>query len=813
MQSYRLRHLPRLARVLIGRVLDHRALVGRRRLRFEWSQGKLCLDRLTWRRRTVELRGRNLSGPVSVRVEDGPETEIPEGDFEISLSRPTEGRRFLVISPTRAPGRTARLSAPRPWREMLARLLSFPGALRDILKELPAILSLMRQGDPMISREIQQRLGLANARPVPVLPKRLFDRVETMMPLHLPAIVLPVFNGFELLDPLLERLHDSCGLKHHLVLVDDGSDDSRIAPRLEAYARAYPRVSLIRQRRNQGFVHAANLGLDAAQKLTDGHLVLLNSDAVPPDGWLARLLTPILQNPRIASVTPLSNAAEILSVPSLSGARPLTLSQVQAVDREARRLSGSAAIVDTPTGIGFCMALNRTFVDRIGGFDPIFGRGYGEEVDWCQKARRLGGRHVAAANLFVGHHGAASFGQEARAVHRRKGDALISYRYPNFDSDVREWCRDDPLATARLVLSLAWLAAVSEDAVPVFVAHSLGGGAEAALRVEVAGAFAAGSAGVVVLRVGGPRLWRIEIECPGARQVAEVQGGAQLMQLMSVIPLKRLVFSCGVGSADPMGVPKILTLLADASSSFDLRVHDYLAISPSWTLLGQDGIYRGVPDVDTQDASHGLPGEASHRDWRKAWGQVLKRAREITVFSSSSAAILRAAYPGIEDRVRLCPHRLIEVPAPIRPGGQNIGILGSINRAKGAEVLTHLSGRVPGRRLIVIGEMDGRFRLPPPHVVHGAFDGAEISDLARRYDVGLWLIPSVWPETFSFATREALATGLPVLVFDLGAQAEAARAAPNGYVLTGLPCDADDLADRIEALIRSQSDDRVRAAS
>ena len=101
MQSYRLRHLPRLARVLIGRVLDHRALVGRRRLRFEWSQGKLCLDRLTWRRRTVELRGRNLSGPVSVRVENGPETEIPEGDFEISLSRPTEGRMLARHVPPR----------------------------------------------------------------------------------------------------------------------------------------------------------------------------------------------------------------------------------------------------------------------------------------------------------------------------------------------------------------------------------------------------------------------------------------------------------------------------------------------------------------------------------------------------------------------------------------------------------------------------------------------------------------------------------------------------------------------------------------
>ncbi len=45
-----------------------------------------------------------------------------------------------------------------------------------------------------------------------------------------------------------------------------------------------------------------------------------------------------------------------------------------------------------------------------------------------------------------------------------------------------------------------------------------------------------------------------------------------------------------------------------------------------------------------------------------------------------------------------------------------------------------------------------------------------------RYGITDWLIPSIWPETFSFATHEALDTGLPVWCFDLGAQSEAVRA-------------------------------------
>jgi glycosyltransferase involved in cell wall biosynthesis len=59
-------------------------------------------------------------------------------------------------------------------------------------------------------------------------------------------------------------------------------------------------------------------------------------------------------------------------------------------------------------------------------------------------------------------------------------------------------------------------------------------------------------------------------------------------------------------------------------------------------------------------------------------------------------------------------------------------------------------------------------------------------------------MPSVWPETYSFATREALATGLPVFAFDIGAQGEAVRARPMAPV----PYDPDaDLALRLmEAL-------------
>lgn len=58
-------------------------------------------------------------------------------------------------------------------------------------------------------------------------------------------------------------------------------------------------------------------------------------------------------------------------------------------------------------------------------------------------------------------------------------------------------------------------------------------------------------------------------------------------------------------------------------------------------------------------------------------------------------------------------------------------------------------------------------------------------------------MPSIWPETFSFTTREMLATGLPVMAFDLGAQGEAVREAANGHVVAPDPAAIYDCYQRL----------------
>ncbi len=71
----------------------------------------------------------------------------------------------------------------------------------------------------------------------------------------------------------------------------------------------------------------------------------------------------------------------------------------------------SGQSVEIPTTVGFCMYIKRSCIDAVGLFDEnTFGRGYGEECDFCLRASQKGWGHVLCADTFVYHAGGVGFG-------------------------------------------------------------------------------------------------------------------------------------------------------------------------------------------------------------------------------------------------------------------------------------------------------------------------------------------------------------------------------------------------------------------
>jgi len=266
------------------------------------------------------------------------------------------------------------------------------------------------------------------------------------------TIVIPVYAGYE----LTRACFDSVALAQtepivRVVVINDAAPDDRLVQWCEELADTAS-VDLIRHTENQGFVVSVNEGIVAAGS---DDVVILNSDTEVPRGWLERLITAAEMNPSAASVTPFSNNATICSYPNFcedndlpSGHDHLT---VDALFAEVN----SGQVIEIPTGVGFCMYLRRAAIDDVGIFDEeAFGRGYGEENDWCLRATAKGWKHLLAADVFVYHAGGASFGDEAHE-YQANALAVISERYPDYERQIAAFIEADPMEPARYAVDTA----------------------------------------------------------------------------------------------------------------------------------------------------------------------------------------------------------------------------------------------------------------------------------------------------------------------------------------------------------------------
>lgn len=270
-------------------------------------------------------------------------------------------------------------------------------------------------------------------------------------------VIIPAYRGLAETRRCLESvLAARVAVAHEVVVIDDASPEPELSAWLGGLA-ASGRIELRVHEANRGFVATANEGMGLHD---DRDVVLLNSDTEVADGWLDRLAACAARDDRVGTVTPFSNNATICSFPDMAGCHPLPAGFTLAGVHRAFEEANAGAAVDIPTAVGFCMYITRACLERCGPFDEAaFGAGYGEEVDFCLRASRLGFRHRLCADAFVFHQGEVSFrdsGKDRRAAAQR----IVDERFPEFQPGVREFVARDPAAPLR-ARAAARLAALS----------------------------------------------------------------------------------------------------------------------------------------------------------------------------------------------------------------------------------------------------------------------------------------------------------------------------------------------------------------
>ncbi len=259
-------------------------------------------------------------------------------------------------------------------------------------------------------------------------------------------VVIPVYRGLRHTRRCIESVLESPQVTLlEVVAVDDATPEPAIAAYLDELAAA-GRVTVIRNDENLGFVRSVNRAMSLHP---DRDVVLLNSDTEVANDWLDRLHASAYRQSDVGTVTPFSNNATICSYPfdGWTGGVPGGLG-LAALDRMFAA-ANAGGTVNLPTAVGFCMLIRRDCLAALGLFDADrFGRGYGEENDFCMRAGRAGWRHVLAADVFVFHEGSVSFAEERGALLSAATDALLAV-HPDYLERVRDFIIADPARELR----------------------------------------------------------------------------------------------------------------------------------------------------------------------------------------------------------------------------------------------------------------------------------------------------------------------------------------------------------------------------
>lgn len=621
-------------------------------------------------------------------------------------------------------------------------------------------------------------------------------------------VIIPVYRGVRDTAACIHSvLSSKTTTPFRLVVVNDNSPESQVRRLLGALSNR-ELFHYIENEENLGFTGSVNAGMNLDP---DSHKILLNSDTIVYDGWIDRIVAHADRHKRIGTITPLSNNATILSYPDINASNNYSLETPAASLDLIASAVNEGAIVDVPTGVGFCMFIHRDCYYEVGEFDAAtFNRGYGEENDFCVRASHAGWRNVAATDVFVYHTGEVSFAVDA-ANQQRSGYLALIKKQPTYEGQVRKFISRDPLRGARQRIDLERLIFQirnSKDIV-LFVSHNQSGGIETHLS-QLTEQLA--KEGVKTLLLSSSRT------NPSEFSLNFIDGRLYLPNLSNLrtsevaeIVLPRLLRSgrCLVHLHSFVGfdldeLHLLLRIIAAAGIRVLNTIHDYSALCPRNQLVDDGEDFCGIPPSSQCNAclsTYSYPGKPTGEPdivaYREKSRRVLSFAEQTFVPSVDTRNRLAPFLRNLKMSVRthIEPDRSIPTaPAidwPSSGSAQHINVvtLGAIGPHKGSNVIWGCAADAARRSLPlkfhVVGytNIDNRLLDAGVTISGPYYSKTELVTRLRNIGPDIALLPSIWPETHLYTLSDAFELGIFPVAFDIGAQAERIKVAGWGALI------------------------------
>lgn len=616
-------------------------------------------------------------------------------------------------------------------------------------------------------------------------------------------VIIPIYNAYDATVNCIKSVIANTDLtKDRLVLVNDCSPDSRISEHINAVKRDNPSLNIVvvENEANKGFVGTVNVGM----KLSENDVLLLNSDTIVGKGWLGKMKNCAYSEPKVATVTALSNNATLASVPQ--GLMRNEIPEDITIDEYNDMLTKCSyrEYPELPTAHGFCMYIRREALDKLGYFDEeSFGRGYGEENDFSYRCIDYGYKNLLCDDVIVYHLESQSFSNERSKV-IEKHLAILKERYPSYCYSVDYWCRAYPLnhtcKNIKLNLNLRkkknvlviiheWDDTIGGTTIHVkdIISSLIGEFNFHILFPALGGYILESHFDNEVIRTVMP----FKLPPTTAHSRYNKEYGKMLESILCAYAIDCVHIHHMIGHyfdvADIVNKHKVNSVIT---------LHDYYSLCPSITMLYCGEKY--CQDLKEKDCERCL--KASSRasnnivnEWQSDWHEFLKKMSTVIVPSEDTKEKINAVYRDLD--ITVIEHGVNQSKTAYTPcldGKLRVAFTGVLCRHKGGDLM---------KKLIKLNDKNieyhafGKSEYPdlqeskPNFIFHGPYERDKLGKLLKDNKINIICFLQICPETYSYTTNEAVAAGIPVLSLDLGAGAKRVKKYNLGWIL---PQDADE---------------------
>jgi len=217
------------------------------------------------------------------------------------------------------------------------------------------------------------------------------------------AIIIPTYNQDLLLEKCLLSLENKTHYKNYKIFLVDDSGKGKIGEKIK---KRFKKVKVIINKKNLGAASSINIGIKDSLKFykPDYALIFTDDCEIINKDWLQKIVNVSQDNEKFGIT-----GCRVL-YPNKSLQWSAEKGKIRSFDKKGNfnLTDDMKQIQEVSDVMGCCFLIKKEVINKIGFLDEKFSPVYGEETDYCFRARKKGFKCIYVGTTEIIHHGASS---------------------------------------------------------------------------------------------------------------------------------------------------------------------------------------------------------------------------------------------------------------------------------------------------------------------------------------------------------------------------------------------------------------------